>query len=90
MVVEAGITNAFRTILIIIGAIVLLRFIGQLMNAKRNMEAERRLNQQQREFQAERNQKLKNFGKVNVLGRTTKKNNINKGDVEDVDFEEVD
>ena len=90
MVVEAGITNAFRTILIIIGAIVLLRFIGQLMNAKRNMEVERRLNKQHREFQEERNQKLKNFGKVNVFGRTTKKNNRNKGDVEDVDFEEVD
>jgi hypothetical protein len=27
---------------------------------------------------------------VNVFGRTTKKNNRNKGDVEDVDFEEVD
>ncbi len=90
MVVEAGITNAFRTILIIIGAIVLLRFIGQLMNAKRNMEAERLLNKQQREFQEERQQKLKNFGKVNVFGRTTKKSNITKGTVEDIDFEEVD
>jgi len=90
VVVEAGITNAFRTILIIIGAIVLLRFIGQLMNAKRNMEAEHRLNKQQREVQEERYQKMKNFGKVNVFSRNTKKTNKHKGNVEDVDFEEVD
>ena len=90
MVVEAGITNAFRTILIIIGAIVLLRFIGQLMNAKRNMEEGSRLTKQQREFQEERNQKLKNFGKVNIFSRNSKKTNKLKGNVEDVDFEEVD
>lgn len=90
MLVEAGITNAFRTILILIGAVVLLRFLGQLMNAKRNMEEERRLNKQQREFQEERNQKLKNFGKVNVFARNSKKTTQLKGNVEDVDFEEVD
>ena len=90
MVVEAGITNVFRTILIVIGAIVLLRFIGQLMNAKRNMDVERRMSKQQREFQDERNQKLKNFGKVNVFSRNPKKTNKPKGNVEDVDFEEVD
>ena len=90
MVAEAGITNAFRTILIIIGAIVLLRFLGQLMNAKRNMEEERRLNKQQREYQDERNQKMKNFGKVNIFSRNSKKRTHLKGNVEDVDFEEVD
>ena len=90
MVVEASIPNVFRTLLIIIGAIVLLRFIGQWMNAKRNMEEERRLNKQQREFQKERNQKLKNFGKVNVFSRNPKKTNHLNGNVEDVDFEEVD
>ncbi len=90
MVVEAGITNAFRTILFVIGAIVLLRFIGQLMNAKRNMDAERRMSKQQREYQDERNQKLKNFGKVNVFARNPKKTNKPNGNVEDVDFEEVD
>jgi hypothetical protein len=90
VVVEASIPNAFRTILIIIGAIVLLRFLGQLMNAKRNMEEERRLNKQQRDLQEERNQKLKNFGKVNVFARNSKKTNNLKGNVEDVDFEEVD
>jgi hypothetical protein len=90
VVVEASIPNAFRTILVIIGAIVLLRFIGQWMYAKRNMEEERRLNKQQREFQEERNQKLKNFGKVNVFARNSTKANNLKGNVEDVDFEEVD
>ena len=90
MVAEAGITNAFRTILVIIGAIVLLRFIGQWMNAKRNMEEERRLNKQQREFQNERDQKLKNFGKVNVFSRNAKRTTHLKGTIEDVDFEEVD
>ena len=81
----ASITGLFKTLLIIIGAIVLLRFIGQLMNAKRNMEEERALNQQERKAQKERDQKIRNFGRTNVV-----KGQSNKQiDAEDVDFEEV-
>jgi len=51
VIVEASITGLFRTVLIILGAFVLLRFLGQLMMAKRNMEEERKINERQRAFE---------------------------------------
>lgn len=90
MIVEASISGLFKTILIIIGAIVLLRFLGQLMIAKRNMEEERRLNERQRQAEKERSQKLRNFGKVNIMGGGKTRSSEIKGDVQDVDFEEID
>lgn len=91
MVVEASITGIFRTVLIVIGAIVLLRFLGQLMIAKRNMEAERKLNEEQRKANQERNDKMKSFGKTTILGEINSKNKSVKSssDIQDVDFEEV-
>lgn len=91
MVVEASITGIFRTVLIVIGAIVLLRFLGQLMIAKRNMEAERKLNEEQRKANQERNDKMKSFGKTTILGKINSKNKSVKSssDIQDVDFEEV-
>lgn len=77
-------------VLIILGAIVALRFIGQLLIAKRNMEEERKLNEQQRQADKERSEKLKNFGKVNIMGGNKSKQSRVKGDVQDVDFEEID
>lgn len=89
MIVEASITGLFRTVLIILGAFVLLRFLGQLMMAKRNMEEERRINEHQRAFDKERSQKLRNFGKVNILARNKRKTGISD-QAEDVDYEEID
>lgn len=71
-------------ILMIIGGFILVRFVGQLMIAKRNMEAERQLNEQNRKFEAERKSKLKTFGKTKIV----KKSDVN-GSVQDVDYEEV-
>lgn len=85
MVVEASISGFFKTILILIGVIVVLRFLGQLMIAKRNMEQEREMLARERNFQKERNEKLRNFGKVKVVD----KKNSPTGKVEDVDFEEI-
>lgn len=85
MVVEASIPGLFRTLLIIVGVIVLLRFIGQLIRAKNNMEEERRLNEMQRKAETEREQKFKNFGKTQVISNPSNKIQ----DVEDVDFEEL-
>ncbi len=83
--VEASFTGLIRTILIIIGVIVLLRFIGQLMNAKRNMAEEERMKDHEEKLRKAREKTAKNLGKTTVLrnGRN------NAGDVEDVDFEEV-
>ncbi len=90
VVVEASVTGFIRTILIIIGAIVALRFLGQLMIAKRNMEEERAMNERQRKFEQERSQKIKSFGKMSILGGSKKKKAQSEYmDIEDVDYEEV-
>jgi len=84
MIVEASVTGLFRTLLIIVGGIMLLRFLGQFMNAKRNMEEERDLNAQNRKFTEEKQKSKNNIGKTKILNK--------KGggiDAEDVDFEEI-
>ena len=82
--VEASVTGLVRTLLIIIGVIVLLRFLGQLMNAKRNMEEERKLNAKQRHFNKEKERKNKHLGKTSILDK-----NQGSDNTEDVDFEEM-
>jgi hypothetical protein len=88
MVVTASITGLFKTLLIILGAFVLLRFLGQVMMAKRNMEEDRRLNRNKRAFDEERERKLKNFGKISILSRNSRKAR-RITDAEDADYEEV-
>jgi len=88
MVVTASITGLFKTILIILGAFVLLRFLGQVMMAKRNMEEERRLNRNKRTFDEEHERKLKNFGKISILKGNSRKSK-GMSDAEDVEYEEV-
>lgn len=83
MIVEASITGLFKTIFIIVGVLVLLRFLGQLFVAKKNMEDERRHLERERKFQKEKEKKMKNFGKTKVL------DNQNGDSAEDVDFETV-
>ncbi|TNF46091.1 MAG: hypothetical protein EP305_12220 [Bacteroidetes bacterium] len=89
MIVYGSITGLFKTLFILIGVFVVLRFIGQLMIAKRNIEEERKLNRQQKEADRQRNEKLKNFGKVNILGKTKQSSSVNY-EAEEVDFEEID
>lgn len=90
MIIEASIVGIFKTVLLILGAFVLLRFLGQLMIAKRNMEEERMLNKKHRDVEAERNQKLKNFGKTSVLNANKKSPTKKEGDfIQDVDYEEM-
>lgn len=85
--VEASFTGLVKTILLIIGAMVALRFIGRLMIAKRNIEEERELLKRDQSFQRERNEKLRNFGKINVV--KGKQHTTANTATEDVDFEEV-
>ena len=83
MVVEASVTGFFKTILMIIGALILLRFLGRVMIAKRNLDEERADLAREKAFVKERNEKLKNFGRVTVSKSSP------KGDVQDVDYEEI-
>ncbi len=84
-ITQASLSGLFKTILIIIGAFVALRFIGQMMIAKRNLDEQREMEEKEKKFQRERKEKLQNFGKVTV----SKSNPSTKGDVQDVDYEEV-
>ena len=83
MIIGASITGAFRTVLIIIGVVVLLRFIGQLMAAKRGIDEERKLNEQSRRTDEEKRKVSKNFGKTKVLKESSSR------DIEDIDHEEI-
>lgn len=77
-----SISGLFKTILIIIGAFIALRFIGQLMNAKRNMNEEQALKDRLAREEKERQFVEKNQGKIHITKGASNR-------TEDVDFEEV-
>lgn len=79
----ASFTGLVRIILLIIGSMVALRFIGRLMIAKRNLEEERQIVEREKSFQKERNEKMKTFGKTSISKSTP------NGAVQDVEFEEM-
>lgn len=82
MIVEASVTGLFRMLLIIVGVILLARFLGQFMTAKRNMEEERRMNEDKRNFEEAKKKSSKDLGKTHI----SKKQDTS---AEDVDFEEI-
>lgn len=55
-----------RTVLIIIGVIVVIRLLGQFMTARRNIEEERELNRKQQKQDKEIDNLRKNFGKTTI------------------------
>jgi len=85
-VAEASLTGGIRMILIIIGVLVVLRFVGQMMIAKRNIAEEKELDRSKKAENAEAKRKKRNLGKTQILG----KRQSSKDGIEDVDFEEVD
>jgi hypothetical protein len=89
-IVAASLVGIVKTVLIIIGSMVVLRFIGQLMIAKRNAEEERVLNKRVSDLEKERLYKLKNFGKVKIQksNLSTQKKETSH-ETEDVSYEEI-
>jgi hypothetical protein len=87
MIVESSVTGVFRTLLLLIGAYVLIRFIGRLMIAKRNIEAERQLLRKERTFEKEKQQLKRDFGKTKIVSKPNNSTNI---PYEDIDFENLD
>jgi hypothetical protein len=86
--VEASVTGVFKMLLMIIGGMVLLRFIGQLLIAKRNLNEERAFLKSKKESEELRNRTMKNQGKITILN--SKKSNQSAHDrVTDIEFEEV-
>jgi len=84
MVAEASVVGVFRTLLILVGLFFVLRFLGRLATAKRNMEEERELNERKRKEEAEKERISKNLGKTKIIDKSSANRNI-----EDVDFEEI-
>jgi hypothetical protein len=80
-----AITTVFRTVLIILGVFVVLRVIGQMMIAKRNLEEEKNLIKKQREQEQMAAEAKRNFGKT-TISQIDKKS---ASDAEYTDFEEV-
>jgi uncharacterized protein YxeA len=79
-----SIQGVVRTILIIIAVMVILRFIGRLMIAKREMDKERAHERRKKEFEKAKKVSQQNVGRV-TLGKKGQQS----GDIEDVDFEEI-
>ena len=88
--VNASLVGIVKTVLIIIGLTVVLRFIGQLMIAKRNLDEEREMNKRSDKLAKERQYKLRNFGKVSIqkISNISKEKRTNSN-TEDVPYEEV-
>ena len=82
MIITASFTGVIKTVLILIGVLVILRIIGRTMIAKRNLEQERDLINREREFEKKKDFVRKNQGKTSILTK-------GKIHAEDADFEEV-
>lgn len=84
---EASVSGLFRTVLILIGVFVLLRFIGQLLIAKNNIASQNEMKRSKAEEVTERERSTRNAGKTHVLRE--KNSRINDNKFVDVDFTEV-
>ena len=82
MIVAASFTGVIKTVLILIGVLVIIRIIGRTLIAKRNLEHERDLINREREFEKKKEFVRTNQGKTSILSK-------GKIQAEDADFEEV-
>jgi hypothetical protein len=80
-----SITGVFRTLLIILGVLVVLRVVGRMMVAQRNAEEEKEHLRKQRESEKMVANAKQNFGKT-VISHVDKKKADDAGYT---DFEEV-
>jgi hypothetical protein len=87
----ASVFGVVKMLFILTGVMVFLRFIGRLMIAKRNLEEEREWKRKSRDFERERQQKMRLFGKTEVITKKERQANKNSmpSTVQDVEFEEV-
>lgn len=81
MTILLSISGLFKTLLILIGVFVLLRFIGQLMIARRNIAEQNELNRQKLHYEKQKQFVEKNKGKISISKSTTK--------AEDTDYEMI-
>lgn len=81
-----SVTGLFKTLLIIVGVFVLLRFFGRVMVAKRNMEEHRKTKKAERESEEMIAEARRNHGRTTIskIG----KSKLDKGEY--TDYEEID
>ncbi len=77
-----SISGLLKTVLILIGVFVALRFLGQMMIAKRNLAEQNELKERKVQLSKEKAFVEKNTGKISI----SKKANQS---AEDIEFEEV-
>ncbi len=82
MSILLSISGLFKTVLILIGVFVALRFLGQLMVARRNIAEQNVLRERSAQLKKEKEFVEKNKGKISI----SRKSNPH---AEDVDYEEV-
>jgi hypothetical protein len=85
VVVESSFTGLIKMVLILIGAVVALRFLGQLMIAKRNLDAQGRMQSERESLRKQQAFAEKNAGKVTVINRESPPDEP----FEDTNFEEI-
>jgi hypothetical protein len=64
---EASVTGLFRMILILIGAFVLLRFLGQFFMAKNNIANQNDMKRREEDLANEKAKANRNAGKIKIL-----------------------
>ncbi len=84
-VYQASFTGLFKTIFIVIGVLVVLRFVGKLLTAKREQDKVRQLEKEKRDIQKAQEQAAKTKGQITV----NKETKANDGDTIDVDYTEA-
>ena len=67
----------------LLGAMVVLKYLGQLMIAKRNITEQSRFREEQDEIQKQKADFERNKGKISIV------TNVNSNDVKDIDYEEI-
>ncbi len=85
--VEASVTGLFRTILILIGVFTLLRFLGRILVAKRNLASEKEMRRREEEKNFTRKNAKSKLGRVEVHQGSIQPDKKEK--IIDIPFEEV-
>jgi hypothetical protein len=83
MVVTASVSGVFKTILMLLGAMVVLKYLGQLLVAKRNIAEQNKFREEQDKIHKQKAHFERNKGKISIL------RNVKPDNVKDVDYEEI-
>jgi cytochrome c-type biogenesis protein CcmH/NrfG len=84
MLIEASITGLFRMVVFIAAALIIIRFMSQLLAAKRSAAESKEFERKKKVFEKTKQAVEKQKGRVRILGKTS-----NTHSSEYVDYEEI-